>query len=85
MYLRGIISFSRYIVLYLKEIYIVDIDVSVLREMIDVYYNYKKKLDFIFIFGVKIRYFDLMIILIFLLRKDIENKKGVFVSYVDKV
>lgn len=84
MYLRGIISFSRYIVLYLKEIYIVDIDVSVLREMIDVYYNYKKKLDFIFIFGVKIRYFDL-IILIFLLRKDIENKKGVFVSYVDIV
>lgn len=62
-----------------------DIDVSVLREMIDVYYNYKKKVDFIFIFGVKIRYFVLMIILIFLLRKDIENKKGVFVSYVDIV
>lgn len=62
-----------------------DIDVSVLREMIDVYYNYTKKLDFIFIFGVKIRYFDLMMILIFLLRKDIENKKGVFVSYVDIV
>lgn len=62
-----------------------DIDISVFREMIDVYYNYKKNLDFIFIFGVKIRYFDLMMILIFFLRMDIDNKKGVFVSYVDIV
>lgn len=65
--------------MYLKEIYIVDIDVSVLREMIDVYYNYKKNLDFISIRGVKIRYFVLMKVLRFLFVFDVDDKR----DYVD--
>lgn len=60
MYLHGIISFSRQTALYLKEIHIVDIDVSVLREMTDAYHNYKKNQDSISISGAKTRYPALM-------------------------
>lgn len=83
MYLRGIISFSRHTALYLKEIHIVDIDVSVLREMTDAYHNYKKKPDSISISGAKTRHPDLMITLTPSSRKDIENKKGVSASHAD--
>ena len=46
--------------LFLKEIHIVDIDVSVLTEMKDAYYNYSKDGNSISIEGAKIRYPALM-------------------------
>lgn len=83
MYLQGIVDFSRQTALYLREIHIVDIDVSVLREMTDAYHNNKKKPDYISISGAKTRHPDLMMTLTSSSRKDIENKKGVSASHAD--
>lgn len=83
MYLKGIIDFSCQTVLFLEEIHIVDIDVSVLREMTDAYHNYTKKPDSISISGAKTRHPDLMMTLTSSSRKDIENKKGVSASHAD--
>lgn len=46
--------------MYLKEIHIVDIDVSVLTEMKDAYYNYKKDKNSISIEGARTRHPTLM-------------------------
>lgn len=83
MYLQGIVDFSRQTALYLREIHIVDIDVSVLREMTDAYHNYKKKPDSISISGAKTRHPDLMMTLTSSSRMDIDNKKGVSASHAD--
>lgn len=81
MYLKGIIDFSRQKVWFLEEIHIVDIDISVLREMTDAYHNYKQNPDSISIQSAKTRYPALMMTLKSLSRMDVDNKKGVSASH----
>lgn len=76
MYLQGIISFSRHTALYLKEIHIVDIDVSVLREITDAYLNYKKNPDSISIRDAKTRYPALMKAMRSLSETDRDDEKS---------
>lgn len=83
MYLQGIVDFSHQRNLFLEEIHIVDIDISVLREMTDAYHNYKKNPDSISISGAKTRHPDLMMTLTSSSRMDIDNKKGVSASHAD--
>lgn len=77
MYLQGIINFCRQTTLYLKEIHIVDIDISVLREMTDAYYNYKQNPDSISIRGAKTRYPALMKALRTSSLFDVDDEKDV--------